>query len=801
MRGRAVLTVVALAATAFVSTTLGPNPVEAATPPDGFVDEAIESFSTPTTVEWLPGNRIVVLEKGGDLHVGRPGEAFEMAVSLSVCFGSEEGLLGLTADPAFGSNGYVYIYYTHSFSGDCVNRVSRFTMSDDAIDTGTEVILLDNIASTGTNHNGGDLDVGEDGYLYVAIGDAGTDPRGDSGGGGANDAAQDLSILNGSIARITLDGDPAPGNPFSGPGTVACATLGTTNTLGTECQEIYAWGLRNPYRFAFDRDAGSNRFYINDVGQSTYEEVSVGASGDFGWPTREGFCDQGQVLPCDASDPDVIDPIAAYGRADGTYITAGAFVPDNLWPEEYDDLYLFADGGSGDIWQMDDAGNVDYAAPFATGAFGLTDMTFGFDEDGEMVLYYVGEGIGLRKITPQEDPGPDPGPDPEPEPADLLWLDPITPVRAYDTGDGTGVPGGQTGDVAATVPRTIELDAPDDAQAVLVNITMADTAGSGNVRTWETGTPRPQTSSVNAFGAGATVGNAAVVALADDGSFLLESSVRTRIVVDVMAWMRTTTDGTSSEGRFVALDAARLIDTREPSGMALESGSTNPWFGDATLADDDEIGIGVNGQVGVPSDAGAVVLSVAAIPKSGQQGRATLTAADAPTPETSSVNVTPGEVRNNLVLVPLDVGLENVTAVTKNLDHLVIDVLGYVTAASAPESGSGLFATLAPTRIVDTRDPLGFDRLAGGAPATLALSDIDGAAAIVQTITVTNPAGDGWIVAHATDDPPVVSNLNYRAGQTRGTLAFTLLADDSTERFTARVATDVVVDMVGYFTE
>ena len=123
-------------------------------------------------------------------------------------------------------------------------------MVNDTIDLGTEVILLDNIAATGSNHNGGDLDIGSDGYLYVGIGDAGTDPRLDSGAGGSNDAAQDLSILNGKIARITLDGDPAPGNPFSGPGTVPCATLGTTASPSVQCQEIYSWGLRNPYRFA-----------------------------------------------------------------------------------------------------------------------------------------------------------------------------------------------------------------------------------------------------------------------------------------------------------------------------------------------------------------------------------------------------------------------------------------------------------------------------------------------------------------------------------------------------------------------
>ncbi len=799
MRCRAVFTAAALCATAIAATNLSPATAQAADPPPGFVDESVASFFSPTAVEWLPGNRIVVLEQAGRVRVGRPGESFSTAVNLDVCSNSERGLLGIAADPGFLSNGWVYLYYTDNGPSGCVNRVSRFTMSNDTIDVGSEVILLDNIASTGSNHNGGDLDIGSDGNLYVAIGDAGTDPRLDSGSAGGNDAAQDLSILNGKIARITRSGDPAPGNPFTGTGTTRCATLGTSASPSTQCQEIYAWGLRNPFRFAFDRDDGSDRFYINDVGQSTYEEVSEGAIGNFGWPTREGFCDQGQIQPCDGPPSNLIDPIAAYGRNDGTFITAGAFVPDGLWPDEYDGTYLFADGGSGDIWLMNENGGVDYGDPFATGAFGLTDMAFGFDVEGHQVLYYTAPTNGGELRMIRETNGVNPV-----LPEDLA-IDPITPIRAYDTGNGTGVAGAAAGDMLPATTRIVDLDPPNDVRAALVNITMNDTAGSGFVRTWQPGTMRPETSSVNAFGPNATVGTAVIVPLADDGTFVLEASTGTRVVVDVMAWMRET-GGTAAAGRFMPLDPARLIDTREPADTLLDSGSTNPYEGFAvsnpTGGSRGEFDFNVAGQIGVPDDGtvSAAVLSVAAIPTPGSQGRATLVPAGTDDSGTANVNVTPGEVRNNLVIVPLAGGTRDVTAYVLNLDSIVVDVLGYVTSDTAATSGSGLYMPTPPNRIVDTREGLGFDRLSAGTSTPMDYTDTP-ASAVVHTITVTQPAADGWIVAHPATPAPTVSNLNYGANDTRGTLAFSSLNDDGGLFFTARVETDVVVDTLGFFTE
>ncbi|HWM23022.1 MAG TPA: PQQ-dependent sugar dehydrogenase, partial [Ilumatobacteraceae bacterium] len=429
MRRATILTIVATLVP--VAVVGGPStPVSAATVPPGFTDSAISGFfSQPTAVESLPDGRIVVLEQGGTVRAGFPGQQIYDVLTLpNICAGGERGLLGFTHDPGFLTNRRVYVYYTRDAPGapnGCVNRVSRFTTFGavgGAIDPASETVLVDNISSLGGNHNGGDLDIGSDGHLYVSIGDAGSDPR----PGGIN-AARDLSLLNGKILRITLDGQPAPGNPLSGAGTEPCATRGNLpSTPTTSCQELFAWGLRNPYRIAFDPNGGGDRFFINDVGQSSREEVDEGGIGrNYGWNLCEGFCPGGPPAG-------ITDPLTDYPRTVGTVITGGAFVPDGFWPEEYDGGYFFADAGSGSIFFRRANGTVDYATPWATGAEGIADMVFAFDEAGRMALYYTLNGdIDLHKIVWN-------GQVASPTPSNLAFSA-IAPTRAYDTRTGLGV--------------------------------------------------------------------------------------------------------------------------------------------------------------------------------------------------------------------------------------------------------------------------------------------------------------------------------------------------------------------------
>ena len=772
----------------------GGTPVAAATVVAGFSDTAVAPIAAGTTVEWLPDSRIVALEQEGRVRIGTPDGSFSTALTVvNVCPGSERGLLGFTHDPAFMSNGLVYLYYTRDAAGapgGCVNRVSRFTLSAGVIDPLSEVVLLDNISSVNGNHNGGDLDFGSDGLLYVAVGDAGRDPRGDSGSAGANDAAQDLSLLNGKILRITRDGQPAPGNPISGPSSAACATRGNTpSTPVTPCQEIFAWGLRNPYRFAFDRKDGSDRFFINDVGQGTYEEVDLGAAGvNYGWPMREGGCPQGDTTPCPGPAAGLTDPITFYGRDLGTFITAGAFVPSGLWPAEYDGAYLFADGGSGDIWVRFADGSLDYGAPFATGAGGISDMTFGFDSTGRMVLYYVQNGGGLRKITPTGAPAS--------SVRNGLQMTPITPFRAYDTGT-PDIPavGVAPGDVFNGTTRHVDLEPPAAYEAALINVTYADNPGVGFVKLFGTRSLRPATSSLNADAAGTFGANTAVVPLDAEGTFMLEATMTGRVLIDVMAWFDAT-GAPVSAGRMISLPTGRLIDTRLAPGTQHPGLSSDNSFTETQ----DVIEFPVGGRIGVPADgsAAAVVLSVGAI--AGESGGFIGGYPSGGTwSGTSNVNVTPGDVRANMLVIPL--GADGRVALRRlNVPDVVVDVLGYVTSSTAAVSTSGLYHSVEPFRLVDTRIDLGITELGHGTAQTITVPGSEPAGAVVQNVTVTQAVAPGYLSTfQAASTSPLVSTVNFFPGQTRATLAITTIDGSRRVSYEALVPSEAVVDVIGFF--
>ena len=205
---RALLAVSMLASLLVVAGGAGPAPVVAALPA-GFVDTVVADIpGVPTTVEALPDGRVVVLSQDGRVTLvdDRDGTAAtrQLADFNDICSTFEKGLLGLALDPDYVVSGTVYVYRTvvSGQPGGCHNRVSRFTMNDTTLDLGSEVVLVDNISAVNGNHNGGDLEVGHDGFLYIAVGDAGSDPRGNSGSGGSNDAARDLSLLNANIQRV-----------------------------------------------------------------------------------------------------------------------------------------------------------------------------------------------------------------------------------------------------------------------------------------------------------------------------------------------------------------------------------------------------------------------------------------------------------------------------------------------------------------------------------------------------------------------------------------------------------------------
>ena len=203
---------------------------------------------------------------------------------------------------------------------------------------------------------------------------------------------------------------------------------GIAAPTSARCTEIYDDGLRNPFRFAFDPNASGTRFFIDDVGQSTWEEVDEGGKGlDYGWDTREGFCANGSSTSCAPTPAGFTDPLTVYNHSSGcTFITGGAFIPDGIWAPAYDGGYLFADGGCNRIFLMTRDGAVDYTRPFAQTSGLITDMTF-LTQGGVTALYYVtNTSSQLHRITLPAPPPTLPVPPPTPVPV----TPPITPASA-----------------------------------------------------------------------------------------------------------------------------------------------------------------------------------------------------------------------------------------------------------------------------------------------------------------------------------------------------------------------------------
>ena len=215
-------------------------------------------------------------------------------------------------------------------------------------------MLVDKIPATSGNHNAGDLQFGKDGYLYVSVGDGGCDYAGDSGCAGQNDASRDQHVLVGKILRITQHRrDPGRTIRSRAPAPRA-ATSPAGRPPATKCQETFAWGLRNPFRFAFDPNAAGTRFYINDVGQATWEEIDLGQAGaDYGWNVREGPCANGSETDCGPPPAGMTNPIYAYSHGDRLRGDHRRRVrPERRLAGAYDGAYLFGDYTCGKIFQL-----------------------------------------------------------------------------------------------------------------------------------------------------------------------------------------------------------------------------------------------------------------------------------------------------------------------------------------------------------------------------------------------------------------------------------------------------------------
>jgi glucose/arabinose dehydrogenase len=316
-------------------------------------------------------DRLFVLEKDGLIEiVTEDGVSEEPFLDLEVIVGSdalEQGLLGLAFHPAYESNGRFFIYYTN-VDGDSRLVEYRVSADPDRADPESARVLLA-LDQPDINHNGGMLLFGPDGYLYVTLGD----------GGGASDEfgnAQNLTTLLGSIIRLDVDGgDPyavPPDNPFAGDPDAS--------------SEIWAYGLRNPWRI--DIDPATGLVYIADVGQDRWEEVSVmplaSAGANFGWPIVEGFeCYRAET--CNSEG--MVEPVIAYPHAEGCSVTGG-FVYRGAAIPELQGHYFYGDwcGQWVRSFRYEDGAAVDEADwTNDLGQIGQV-QSFGLGGDGEMYV-------------------------------------------------------------------------------------------------------------------------------------------------------------------------------------------------------------------------------------------------------------------------------------------------------------------------------------------------------------------------------------------------------------------------------
>jgi glucose/arabinose dehydrogenase len=351
----------------------------------------VVSFPTPAQYQWSPvasglnqpigmavpgdgSGRLFVIQKQGQIVILQNNQVLA-PVFLDISDrvgsgGSEQGLLGLAFDPKYSQNGRFYVDYT-DLNGNTV--ISRFTLTKNAnqADPGSEKILLQQ-QQPFPNHNGGQLAVGPDGYLYIGLGDGGSagDPRGNG---------QSLNTFLGKVLRIDVsqgDSYKVPSdNPFKG---------------ANQRPEIWAYGLRNPWRFSFDMQ--THDLYIGDVGQDAWEEIDFIPAGtpggtNFGWSYREG------LNPYKGNPPaglNLTDPVFNYSHSLGCSVTGGFVYRGSALPE-WQGIYLFGDYCSGRVWGMLRSGGIWHTQELFDTHFGIS--SFGQDEHGEVYLVDINGNV------------------------------------------------------------------------------------------------------------------------------------------------------------------------------------------------------------------------------------------------------------------------------------------------------------------------------------------------------------------------------------------------------------------------
>ncbi len=355
-------------------------------------------LSSPVFVTGPPGDtaRLFIVEQPGVVKILTGGAVLAtpfLDISELVTFAGERGLFSIAFDPDYAANGYFYACYT-DVAGDVI--IARFSVSGDpnVANPASQTILKTIVHQDAANHNGGQLQFGPDGYLYAGIGD---------GGGGYDpfNRAQDPSTLLGKMIRLDVDNPPdyVPiDNPFA--------------PAGLPADEIWAFGLRNPWRFSFDRLTGD--LYIADVGQALLEEINfqpAGSTGgeNYGWRCMEGSSCTG-LSGCTCNGPTLTLPISEYSHINDDCSITGGYVYRGCAIPNFQGTYFYADYCSGAIRSFRYSGGAVTEAQDRTVELtpleGPITSIASFGEDAEGELYIVSVSGDVYKIVPATGPGP-----------------------------------------------------------------------------------------------------------------------------------------------------------------------------------------------------------------------------------------------------------------------------------------------------------------------------------------------------------------------------------------------------------
>ncbi len=905
-RALIVLTILTACLIAGLTTGLPERVSYAATLPSGFAETLVASgMSSPTAFAIAPDGRIFVCQQGGSLRVIENGSLLTTPfMTLSVNSSGERGLLGIAFDPSFASNNFLYVYYTTSTS-PIHNRISRFTANGNVVQAGSELILADLETLSATNHNGGAMHFGQDGKLYIAVGENAVPSN-----------SQTLNNRLGKMLRLNSDGTIPADNPFF-------------NTATGNNRSIWTLGLRNPFTFAFQ--PGTGRMFINDVGQVTWEEVNDGIAGsNYGWPTCEGLCSP--------TNPNFRDPIYLYSNDASTCaITGGAFYnPTNAtFPAQYVGKYFLADYCAGWIKYIDPTSppGVGAATSFATGLSLPVDLQVA--NDGS--LYYLQRGSGgqLWRIQYTANQAPTITQHPANQtvttgqtatfsvtasgtaPLNYQWRKNNVDINGANSASYTTPPaviGDNGAQFTCFVSNTFGNDTSNPATlTVTTNQQPMATITQPNVGTLYSGGE-----TINFAGTGTDPDQGTLPASAftwqvdfhhdththpfiapfggvSSGSFVIPTTGETATNVWYRIHLTVTDAGGLSHSVFrdinprvvnltlssspaslqLTLDGQpvvsphtvasvvgieRSIGVTTPQTIGATTYTFNNWSdggaathtiatpsSDATYTatfnggglmfyplpspirlldtragqpgcdapgapivggvDRTQLARRTCGSVTIPSNALAVTGNITPVPNS--SGFLTLYPSNASRPLVASSNFTAGEIVNNVFTVGLgNDGAFKIHASTTT--EIVVDVTGYY----APPGVGGLYfhPLPQPVRLLETRsgqpgcDAPGMPIFAGTARTqqgrvTCNGVTIPGAAqALVGNATVVNPAGAGYITLFPSNaTQPLVSNGNYVGGDIINTPFNVGLGADGAFKIFSLATTDIVVDVLGYF--